>query len=218
VAEVRGRELPDEVVLVGAHLDSWDLGTGAIDDGAGVAMVMEALHLLAREPRPPRRTVRAVLFANEEHGLSGALAYAERHAAELPRHVAAFEADAGAGRPLGFWVDAGPGAAALLRKLVEPIAGLVPPQVSAHEGGADVQPLRYALVPVLELQQDVVHYFDWHHSAADTLDKVVPRELAESAAAVAWLAWALADAEEVLPRPPPPEKPAWWLSSGATRR
>jgi len=90
--------------------------------------------------------------------------------------------------------------------------------VKAGEGGADVQPLRYALVPVLQIEQDATHYFDWHHSAADTLDKVVPRELAESAAALAWITWALAESEETLPRPPPPDKPAWWLQAGATRR
>jgi carboxypeptidase Q len=219
VAEVRGREKPDEVVLVGAHLDSWDLATGAVDDGAGVAMVMEAMRLLAREPRPPRRTVRAVLFANEESGLSGAVAYAEQHRGELARHVAAFEADSGAGRPTGIHVDAGAGGEALLARLAAPIVSqLLPRGIARGEGGADVQPLRYAGVPVLQIQQDVTHYFDWHHSAADTLDKVAPEELAQGAAAVAWMAWSLAESDEVLPRPPPPEKPAWWLSASDARR
>jgi carboxypeptidase Q len=175
-------------------------------------MVMETMHLLARDARPPRRTVRAVLLMNEENGLGGALAYAERHKAELSRHVAAIEADAGAGRPLGFQVDAGAGGEELLRRLAAPIAAVVPADVKRGEGGADVQPLRYARVPVLQVSQDVSRYFDYHHSAADTLDKVVPQDLAASAAALAWIVRALAESEEVLPPPPPPEKPAWWMT------
>ena len=114
VADVRGREKPDEVVLIGAHLDSWDLATGAVDDGAGVVIVMEALRLLAKLPQPPRRTVRAVLFMNEENGLAGAKAYAQAHAAEVDRHVVALESDAGAGRPLAVALPAGDGAQAIL--------------------------------------------------------------------------------------------------------
>ncbi|HZR10750.1 MAG TPA: M28 family peptidase, partial [Myxococcales bacterium] len=115
VAEVRGREKPDEVVLLGAHLDSWDLAQGANDDGAGVAMVMEAGRLIASLPQRPRRTVRIVLFMNEENGLAGGKAYAAAHQAELARHVAALEADSGAGRPLSIRLRAGEGGRALLR-------------------------------------------------------------------------------------------------------
>ena len=142
VAELRGRERPEQVVVIGAHLDSWDLGTGAVDDGAGVVMVMEAMRQLARLPVAPRRTVRAVLFMNEENGLDGGLAYARRHAAELPGHVAALEADSGAGRPLGFSVTAGDGGLALVTRLAAPLVTLGAAGVSAGGGGSDLEPLR----------------------------------------------------------------------------
>ena len=200
VAEVRGRERPEEVVLIGAHLDSWDLGTGAVDDGAGVVMVMEALRQLARLPQPPRRTVRAVLFMNEENGTEGGRGYAGRHAADLPRHVAAIEADAGAGRPIGFSVTAGEGGVALLGRLAVPLAALGADGVRERGGGTDIEPLQKAGVPVLGLWQETTRYFDWHHSAADTFDKVVPAELAAAAAALAAMTWQLAEAAETLPR------------------
>jgi len=203
VAEVRGRERPEEVVVLGAHLDSWDLGTGAIDDGAGVVMVMEALRQVARQPVAPRRTVRAVLFMNEENGLEGGLGYAARHHRELPRHVAAIEADSGAGRPLGFSVTAGEGGAALVGRLAAPLGGLGASGVTGDGGGSDLTPLEEAGVPVLGLWQDTSRYFEWHHSAADTFDKVVPAELAASAAALAVMAWQLAESQEALPRQPP---------------
>jgi hypothetical protein len=207
LAEVRGRERPGEVVVIGAHLDSWDLGTGAIDDGAGVVMVMEALRQLSLQPVAPRRTVRAVLFMNEENGLEGGLGYAKRHAAELPQHVAALEADGGAGRPRGFSVTAGEGGPALVRRLAGPLSALEAAGVEPSGGGSDIEPLRAAGVPVLGLWQESSRYFDWHHSAADTFDKVVPAELAASAAAMTVMAWQLAEAPETLPRVPPPAPP-----------
>jgi carboxypeptidase Q len=204
LAEVRGREWPEEVVVIGAHLDSWDLGTGAVDDGAGVVMVMEALRQIARQPVAPRRTVRAVLFMNEENGLDGGRAYAARRTADLPRHVAALEADSGAGRPIGFSVIAGRGGPALVERLAAPLATIGAAGVKASGGGSDLEPLRQAGVPVLELWQDTSRYFDWHHSAADTFDKVVPAELSAAAAAMGVMAWQLAEAAETLPRVAPP--------------
>jgi hypothetical protein len=202
VAEVRGREHPEEVVLLGAHLDSWDLGQGAIDDGAGVAIVMEAGRLLARLKTPPRRTVRVVLFMNEENGLDGAKAYAKAHEAEVPRHVAALEADSGAGRPLGVSLRAGPGATALFAPWLGPLAALGSAALTeGGDGGADVSPLARALVPIVSVKQDTANYFDLHHSAADTLDKVNPVELAQVAAEVGWVAYALAEMPTALPRP-----------------
>jgi hypothetical protein len=211
VAELRGRERPEEIVLLGAHLDSWDLGSGAIDDGAGVAMVMEAMRAAARQPGPPRRTLRAVLFMNEENGLAGGKGYADRHRAEAERHVAALEADAGGGRPTGFSVDAGQGGEALVARLAAPLAALQADRVTAGAGGADISPLRYLRVPVVEVAQDTTHYFDVHHGAADTLDKVSPADLARAAAALSVMAWGLAEAPDVLPRPPVPSEPPWWL-------
>ena len=204
VAEVRGSEKPEEIVLIGAHLDSWDLATGAIDDGAGVAMVMEALRVISKLPAPPRRTVRAVLFMNEENGLRGGLAYAKDHAAEIPHHVAVLEADIGAGKPLGFTVHGGAGAVALLQPYLKPLEEFGSASLAEGDrGGADISPLAKAdsPPPVIELDQDTTHYFDVHHSAADTLDKVEPRALAESTAAVAWVAYSLAEMPDTLPRP-----------------
>jgi Zn-dependent M28 family amino/carboxypeptidase len=204
VAELRGRSLPDEIVVIGGHLDSWDLGTGAIDDGAGVAMSMEALRLLKSLKLRPRRTIRAVLFMNEENGVHGGQGYADAHEAELQRHVAAIESDSGAGRPIGFSLNAGEGAAESVRALARSLRSIGADDVEAHgEGGTDIGPLLKSGCPLLGLRQDMTHYFDWHHTAGDTLDKVDPRELAENTAAMAFMAYALADRAEPLPRVPP---------------
>jgi Zn-dependent M28 family amino/carboxypeptidase len=204
VADVRGRELPEEVVLLGAHLDSWDLATGATDDGAGVAIVMEAGRLIAREH--PRRTVRIVLYMNEENGLAGGKGYAAAHIGELPRHVAALEADSGSGRPTEVLVHAGESGAALLKPWLVPLASLgVEGPRDGDAGGADISPLEPFSVPMISVRQDGTHYFDTHHSAADTLDKVDPETLARSAAAVAVVAYALAEMPQTLSRPPPTE-------------
>jgi hypothetical protein len=210
VAEIRGSEKPDEVVVLGAHLDSWDLGTGAIDDGAGVAMVLDTMRIAASMPRPPRRTLRAVLFMNEENGTEGAVAYHEASLAAGTRHVAALEADSGGGRPTGVRVTAGPGGIEQLRAAISPLAALGASDVRDGGGGVDIGPLAYAGVPLVSVAQDVSRYFDWHHSAADTLDKVDPRELAEATAAFAWVAWVLADGPAVLPPPPAPQRAPWW--------
>ena len=204
VADVRGREKPEEVVLLGAHLDSWDLGQGAIDDAAGVAIVMEATRLIAQLPQRPRRTVRAVLFMNEENGLAGGKAYAQAPAAEADRHVAALESDAGAGRPISVGLRAGEGAQALLAPWLQPLEALGAVEFGGESGGADISPLAAYRVPFVGVQQDVSRYFDYHHSAADTLDKVRPGDLAQTAAAVAWVAYALAEMPESLPRPAAP--------------
>jgi carboxypeptidase Q len=210
VAEIRGTDRPDEVVVIGAHLDAWDLGTGAIDDGAGVAMVLDTMRIVASMPRPPRRTLRAVLFANEENGAEGGVAYHEASLAAGTRHVAAMEADSGAGRPTGVEVTAGPGGVAAVRTMAAALEALGAAEVKEGGGGVDISPLAWAGVPLLSIAQDTSRYFDLHHSAADTLDKVDPRALAEATAAFAWMAWALADSPAPLPRPPLPEQPPWW--------
>ena len=211
VAEVRGSELPEEIVLLGAHLDSWDLATGAIDDGAGAMIVMEAGRLLAQLKPAPRRTVRVVLFMNEENGTAGGKAYAKAHQAELARHVAAIEADSGAGRPLGITVRAAGGeggapspAVGMLTAWLTPLVALGSAELSeGGEGGADLGPMGPSAVPFLGVRQDTSHYFDVHHSAADTLDKVEPQALAANAATLTWLAYALAEMKETVPRPTP---------------
>ncbi len=210
VAEVKGSAKPEEIVLLGAHLDSWDVGSGAHDDGAGVVMVMEAARLIARQKPAPRRTVRVVLFMNEENGLRGARAYAEAHAAELPRHVAAMEMDAGGGRPLGVALRAGEGASELVQPWLSPLAALGAGKLMSGEaGGADLSPMVSAQVPFFVVRVDSSRYFDVHHTHADTLDKVDPEALAKSTAAVAWTAYAFADMPTTLARPTaPPTAPS----------
>jgi carboxypeptidase Q len=203
LAELPGREKPDEIVLIGAHLDSWDLGTGAIDDGAGVAMVMESLRLLKALGLTPRRTVRGVLFMNEENGLRGGRAYAAAHAAELPRHVLAMETDSGAGRPSGVSARVGPGGMERVKGLMSLVQSIGGTDVQEGGGGADLIPLLPAGVPQIGLRHDGREYFHWHHTAADTLDKVDPGLLAAGAARLAVLAYAAAEDPDPLPRPAP---------------
>jgi carboxypeptidase Q len=193
IAELRGRELPDELVLLGAHLDSWDVGQGAQDDGAGVVTMMQALTTLRALGLVPRRTLRVVLFTNEENGVRGATQYATDHAAELTQHVAALEMDAGAGAPLGFMTEGEQPYLAEAREIGGLLAPLGASSVSAGFSGEDVQKLKPAGVPLFGVLLDIEHYFDVHHSAADTLDKIDPLNLQKAVAAVATFAFVLAD-------------------------
>jgi hypothetical protein len=198
IGEVPGRERAAEVVLLGAHLDSWDLGTGAIDDAAGCAIVMDAARVIAAAGRAPKRTVRVVLFMNEEMGLSGGRAYAAQHAAELGKHVAALEVDSGEGRPFGFGV-VGAAGVALVKKIAAPLATYGAATVNeVQEAGADLGPMG-GKVAQLGIDQDLTNYFDWHHTAADTFDKIDAMNLALNTAAVAVVGYGLADAAETLP-------------------
>lgn len=201
VADLKGSDHPEQVVIVSGHLDSWDLGRGAIDDGAGVAVSMAAAQILQQLHLRPRRTLRVIAWMDEENGGGGNKAYATAHAAELTNHIAAIESDAGAAHPLGFAVKMSPAGLASLRPLTDvlrPIgASLFRP--IGDSPGADIEPLVDAGVPGIGIMQDGRKYFDYHHSAADTLDKVDPRELRENAAAMAVLAFALASTTEPLP-------------------
>lgn len=189
IAEIPGRERPDEIVLVSAHLDSWDLGTGAIDDGAGVGIVVAAARaVLDYLPQAPRRTIRIVLFGSEEVGLVGARAYTERHAQELPKHVVASESDFGAGDIWRF--DTGVPehkipAAQRIGQLLQPLG--IGPGDNTARGGPDILFLRQAGVPVVTLQQNGWDYFDLHHTADDTLDKIGSKDLDQNVAA--WAAF-----------------------------
>jgi hypothetical protein len=203
VGEIRGSVSPDEVVVIGGHLDSWDVGTGAQDDGAGCAITMEAMRLIRASGFKPKRTIRAVLFTNEENGLRGGKAYAEAHATELGKHVAAIESDSGGQRPVGFGVAAGAGSAVMLRRLALPLAGIAADDVQDGGGGADISAMADAGVPQIGLRQDGTHYFDIHHTMADTLDKVDAHDLAMNATAMAVMAWQLANADPPLPRAAP---------------
>jgi len=198
VAELRGRERSDEIVVISGHLDSWDVGQGAHDDGSGCVMAMEALTAIRRLGLTPRRTIRVVLWTNEENGVAGARQYVKDHAAELPLHAAAIEADSGGFRPTGFSFQFDDKRReAIAQRQLEEIASLLAPlgatQMRAGGSGADVGRMRPAGVPLLGLNVDGSRYFDYHHSQADTLDKVNPTDLTESTAAMAVMAYVLAD-------------------------
>lgn len=187
IAEIVGRERPEEIVLIGAHLDSWDLGTGAVDDGAGVGIVVGAAKLLLDQlPDGPKRTIRIVLFGAEEVGLIGARAYAKQHAAELKNHVVAAESDFGAGKIWRFDTRIAeqslPAAEAIARAL-RPL-GIARGSNDAR-GGPDLYFLREAGVPVVSLVQNGWDYFDLHHTADDTFDKIDADDLAQNVAAYA---------------------------------
>lgn len=199
LAEIKGRQWPEQIVLIGAHLDSWDVSPGAQDDGAGVVTVMQALTTLRALGLAPRRTLRLVLFTNEENGLRGATQYALDHRAE--RHVAAFEMDTGAGAPLGFMTDGEQPYAGEARAITALLKPLGAGSLSAGFAGEDVQKLKPAGAALFGLQLDIQHYFDVHHSAADTLDKVDPENLKKSVAAMATLAFIVADQEQAWDAP-----------------
>jgi len=188
VAEIRGSERPEEVVVIGGHLDSWDVGQGAQDDGAGVVEVIESLRLIRGLGTPPRRTIRAVLFANEEHGLDGGKAYAAAHKTE--KQVAAVESDLGSGKPERWGISGTPAQLAWFLTVAQPVG--LPVEVGG--GGADISPLRDNGVLLAGLYPNAERYFEIHHTNADTLDKVDPALLREGLTAVATLAWQLANA------------------------
>jgi hypothetical protein len=203
VGELSGREKPQEVVLLGAHLDSWDLGTGALDDGAGVGIVLDAVRLIGTLARHPKRTVRVVLFANEENGLAGGKAYAKAHEAEFAQHVLAMEADSGTGAALAARVLASKEGHAQFMTWAPWLQPLgVPFQGDAAGGGADLIPLRAAGVPLLDVRQDASTYFDFHHTANDTVDKLEPIHQAQVARTYATLAWLAAEQEVDFGRTP----------------
>ena len=194
IGEVRGREKPDEIILLGAHLDSWDLGTGALDDGAGVGIVLDVARLLKELPERPRRTIRVVLFANEENGLGGAKAYGQAHADELTKHIVSIEADAGGDRARAVRLLARDEAKEPFMSWAPWLAPLgVSVEGDSAEGGADTSVLRAAGVPQLDVRQDASRYFDYHHTANDTVDKIDAAQITQAARAFATVTWLVAD-------------------------
>ncbi|HSU86090.1 MAG TPA: M20/M25/M40 family metallo-hydrolase [Chthoniobacterales bacterium] len=201
IADLKGSEHPEQVVIVSGHLDSWDLGTGAIDDGAGVAVAMEAAHLVRQLGLRPRRTIRVIAWMNEENGLRGGETYAAEHANDIGNQFAAIETDGGAGHPLGIYIAGQPG----LRTILQPIANVLRDSGAGlldfrDEVGADIDPLAKLGVPNFSPIQDSRFYFNYHHTAADTLDKIDRHELAENAAINAVLSYGLANLEQPLPQ------------------
>ena len=198
IAEVVGREAPEEIVVIGAHLDSWDLGTGAIDDGAGVGITMAALELIKDAGLAPRRTIRLVLWGAEEVGLLGANAYRDQHEGELEQHVIGSESDFGGGRVWKVTADSqteeGDALFGEIARLLAPI-GVAPGSDDQPGGGPDLYPLIAAGVPTLRLHQDGRDYFDLHHTADDTVDKLDAALLDQNVAAFAVFAWLVADSD-----------------------
>lgn len=198
VAEVRGRELPDEVVVLGGHIDSWDLGTGSSDDGGGMVAAWEAVRLVRRLGLRPRRTLRVVLWTNEENGLRGAEGYRDAHRAELAGHVLAIESDSGVARPRGFGLakSAPDATRARARAIAALLDGIEASQIGPDGGGADVGPLEKEGVPVMGLDVDETRYFHVHHTEADTMDKIERASFGECTAALAVMGYVAADMPE----------------------
>jgi carboxypeptidase Q len=194
IGELRGRTNPDEVVVVSGHLDSWDVGAGATDDGGGCIVTWEALRLMKALNLRPRRTVRVVLWTNEENGGRGGLAYRDQHRAELSKHVMMLESDGGVFRPLGFGFSGSDRARETVRAIASLLTGIGANQISAGGGGADIGPsLQEGHIPGMSLDVDGSKYFLIHHTQADTIDKIDPVEMAKCAAAVAVMAYVIAD-------------------------
>jgi len=201
IGDIKGSEHPEQVVIISGHLDSWDLGTGAIDDGAGVAVSMEAANLIQKLRLKPKRTIRVIAWMNEENGEAGSKQYAKDHEKEWANHFAAMETDGGAGHPIGINIKAKPE----VKKMLAPVLAILQESGAGmlnfvEHCGADIEPLEKANVPAFSPIQDSRFYFNYHHTAADTLDKIVPKELAENSAVVSLLAYALANMEQLLPR------------------
>jgi carboxypeptidase Q len=202
VADVRGSEHPEQVVVVSGHLDSWDLGTGAIDDAAGVAIAMETAQLLQQLHLHPKRTVRVIAWMDEENGGRGRDAYTARHSGEFANHIAAIESDLGAAHPLGFNAKMSPQSIEFLKPVEDILQSFGANLIKSTQfpPGADISAMSKEGIPTLGVMQDGRTYFNYHHTAADTLDKIVPRELRENAAAMAVMGYALASTEQPLPR------------------
>ena len=201
VGEIRGRERPEEVVLIGGHFDSWDAAGGASDDGAGCVVTWEAARLIRSLGLQPRRTIRVVLFTNEENGLRGALAYRDTHAADASRHVLALEADTGVFDPIRLGFTGNERARQQMSEVVDLLAPLGLPPLVPGGGGADIGPIAQAgQVPTMALQGDTTRYFQIHHTPADTVERIDPREMARASTAIAVVTWVAADMAEPLPR------------------
>ena len=186
IAELKGTDLSDEIVLIGCHLDSWDLGTGALDDGAGCGIVVGAAMLIADLPERPRRTIRVVLYGAEEVGLFGATAYARAHGDDLDKHILAAESDFGAGPIWRFQTRFGEAAlpyARTIQNLLMPLG--VTPDDNRAFGGPDIGILARAGVPVVTPGQNGMDYFDYHHTPDDTFDKIDPEEFRQNVAVYA---------------------------------
>jgi carboxypeptidase Q len=199
VAEIRGSERPDEVVVVGGHFDSWDVGTGSTDDGGGCVITWEALRLMKKLNLRPRRTVRVVLFTNEENGLAGGRAYLARYRSQLANHVLMLESDTGVFRPTGFGFSGSMAARATVQQIATLLQPIGVDKIGPSGGGADIGPsVEAGGIPAMSLEVEGNSYFLIHHTEADTVDKIDPTDMAKAAAAVAIVAYVVADMPERL--------------------
>jgi carboxypeptidase Q len=201
VGEIIGRERPDEVVLLGGHLDSWDVGPGASDDGAGCIVTWEAARLMKKLGIRPRRTVRVVLWTNEENGLRGARAYADRYQSAAANHVFALESDSGVFAPAALGFSGTAAARATMQQIASLLVPLGFPALGPSGGGADIGPIATAgNVPTMAYLGDETRLFQIHHTSADTVERIAPEELSKAAAAIAVITYAVAEMPERLPR------------------
>jgi carboxypeptidase Q len=200
VAELRGSEKPNEIVVMGGHIDSWDVGQGAMDDAGGSVAAWEALRLIHKLGLRPRRTIRVVLWTNEENGLRGATAYRDAHLGEIDDHVLAIESDNGVFKPSGYYIAGSDAALEAARQIASLLSSIGATDVQRGGPQADVSPLAERGVPAAAPIVDGSRYFWFHHSAGDTMDKLDPREVAECVAAMAVLAYVAADMPERFPR------------------
>jgi carboxypeptidase Q len=198
VGEIRGRERPDEVVVLGGHFDSWDVGTGSTDDGGGCVVTWEALRLMKKLSLRPRRTVRVVLWTNEENGLRGGQAYLERYRNDLAKHVLMMESDSGVFRPTGFGFSGSDTARARLNEIAALLRGIQADRIGPSGGGADIGPsVEAGKLPAMSLEVDG-NYFLIHHTPADTVDKIDPMDMSRASAAIGVMAYVIADMPERL--------------------
>ncbi len=202
IADLKGSEKPDEIVIVSGHLDSWDLGTGALDDACGVAVSMQVAYLLKQLKIQPKRTIRVIAWMNEENGLAGGRTYGTEEDANIAKHFAAIESDSGASHPLGIYYTGKPEMLPFLAPLSNILSsqGARLSQLQAGGVGADIGPLTQKVVPSFAPWTNQQTYFNYHHTAADTFDKINPKELSEVGAVTAVLAYGLANLEVNLPR------------------
>lgn len=202
IAEIVGSEKPDEIVVLGGHIDSWDVGQGAMDDGGGCVAAWEAVKLMKRLGLRPKRTVRVVLWTNEENGSRGANGYRDAHRAEIDKHVLAMESDNGVFKVTGAGITAGEGGLAMATDIASLFSSFGATTVTPGGADADTGPLNALGVPAMSPSTDGTKYFWYHHSSADTMDKLNPREMAENVALLSVLAYVVADMPGTLPRAP----------------
>ncbi len=204
MAEIVGSEKPEEVVVLGGHIDSWDVGQGAMDDGGGVVAAWEAVRLIQRLGLRPRRTIRVVGWTNEENGTRGGLAYRDARGTEVAKHILAIESDGGVFSPRGFSFGGPPEALTVVREIARLLAPIQADTVADGGGEADIGPLMERGVPGMGLDVDDSRYFWYHHTQGDTLDKLDPAEVARCVAAMAVMAYVAADLpERLVPGSPP---------------